>query len=156
LPHETFSGSFAEQLEQEVLNREKEHGIARAAGEPRNRRPTIVTGHSLGAALGTLFVMENNDKGKFDVSRLCTFASPRVGNREFVHTFNRLPIDSWRIVNPRDVVPKLPPHILIVLDFGHVDDAYPFDSSTFAKNSLVCWWLSRKARASSHEPYLSG
>jgi hypothetical protein len=84
-------------------------------------------------------VMENDAKRKFDVTSLCTFASPRVGNMEFVHLFNQLPIDSWRIVNVRDVVPKLPPHIPVVLDYSHVDVACPFDSSTFAKNNLLCW-----------------
>jgi hypothetical protein len=134
-------GSFAEQLEQLAISREAERGFAPSVAEGRARpnRPTIVTGHSLGAALATLFAMENDAKRKFDISRLCTFASPRVGNMEFVHLFNQLPIDSWRIVNTRYVVPKLPPHIPIVLDYGHVDDAYPFDSAGFAKNNMACW-----------------
>ena len=138
---EAFGGSFAEQLEQLAISREAERGLTApyAEGRVRPKRPTIVTGHSLGAALATLFVMENDAKGKFDISTLCTFASPRVGNMEFVHLFNQLRIDSWRIVNTRDVVPKLPPHIPIVLDYGHVDDEYPFNSSDFAKNSLLCW-----------------
>jgi hypothetical protein len=137
---ETFSGSFAEQLEQLAISRETERGLTppRAEGRARPKRPTSVVGHSLGAALATLFVMENDAKGKFDVTSLCTFASPRVGNMEFVHLFNRLPIDSWRIVNIRDIVPKLPPHIPIVLDYGHVDVACPFDSSGFAKNNPLC------------------
>jgi hypothetical protein len=138
---ETFSGSFAEQLEQLAISREVERGFAAPSGEARSRpqRPTVVTAHSLGAALATLFVMENDSKRKFDLSTLCTFASPRVGNTEFVHTFNQLPIDSWRIVNTRDIVPKLPPHIPILLDYAHVDAACPFDSSPFAKNGPECW-----------------
>jgi predicted lipase len=137
---ETFAGSFAEQLEQLAISREAERGLAPLAeGRARPRRPTIVAGHSLGAALTTLFVMENDAKRKFDITSLCTFASPRVGNTEFVHLFNQLPIDSWRIVNTRDVVPKLPPHIPIVLEYGHVDVAYPFNSSDFTKNNLLCW-----------------
>ncbi|HXR39240.1 MAG TPA: hypothetical protein VN776_09105 [Terracidiphilus sp.] len=137
---EAYTGSFGEQLEQLAISHERERGLEPAIeGRARPKRPTVVTGHSLGAALATLFVMENDEKGKFDISSLCTFASPRVGNMEFVHLFNRLPINSWRIVNIRDVVPRLPPHIPILLDYGHVDVAYPFDSSTFARNSLVCW-----------------
>jgi len=137
---ETYGGSFAEQLEQLAISREAERGIAPAAagGRARVERPTVVTGHSLGSALATLFVMENDSKGKFDISTLCTFASPRVGNMEFVHTFNQLSIISWRIVNTRDLVPKLPPKIPIVLDYDHVDVAYPFDSAVFAKNNLAC------------------
>jgi hypothetical protein len=138
---ETFSGSFAEQLEQLAISREAERELAppSAEGRARPKRPTIVVGHSLGAALATLFVMENDAKRKFDITSLCTFASPRVGDMEFVHLFNQLTIDSWRIVNTRDVVPRLPPHIPIVLDYRHVDAEYPFNSSNFAKNSLLCW-----------------
>lgn len=152
---ETFSGSFADQLEQLAISREAERGLVppSAGGRARPMRPTIVAGHSLGAALATLFVMENDAKRKFDITSLCTFASPRVGNMEFVHLFNQLPIDSWRIVNTRDVVPKVPPHIPIVLDYSHVDVACQFNSSDFAKNSLLCWhsmetylyWLDRSS-----------
>jgi predicted lipase len=138
---ETYSGSFAEQLEQLAISREVERGITPRVieGETRPQRPTVVAGHSLGAALATLFVMENDAKRKFDISCLCTLASPRVGNTEFVHLFNQLPIDSWRIVNTQDIVPKLPLHFPVVFDYDHVDVAYPFDSSGFAKNNTVCW-----------------
>ena len=138
---ETFSGSFAQQLEQLAISREAERGerLPAAEGRTRPKRPTVVTGHSLGAALATLFVMENSAKGKFDISTICTFASPRAGTGPFVQRFNQLPIDSWRIVNQRDVVPKLPPHIPVILDYSHVETAYPFDSSEFVRNNLLCW-----------------
>ncbi len=138
---ETYSGSFAEQLEQLAKSHEAEIGLVRAMtpGATRPPRPTVVTGHSLGSALATLFVMENDDKKKFDLITVCTFASPRVGNLEFVGLFNKLPINSWRIVNTRDLVPKLPFHIPVLADFDHVDVAYPFDSGGFAKNNAVCW-----------------
>jgi hypothetical protein len=55
-----LTGSFADQLEQLALRREAERGVVHdlAAGRTRRERPTIVTGHSLGAALATLFVLE--------------------------------------------------------------------------------------------------
>lgn len=138
---ETFSGSFADQLEKLATSREAERGIVRpmVEGATRPQRPTVVVGHSLGSSLATLFVMENASKRKFDITTLCTFASPRVGDTEFVHTFNQLPIDCWRIVNSPDVVPKLPFSIPIVLDYGHVDLPYFFDSSTFAKKTVLAW-----------------
>jgi predicted lipase len=137
---ETFSGSFAEQLEQLAISREVARGIApRADGAARRQRPTVVAGHSLGGALTTLFVMENAAKHKFDISTLCTFASPRVGTKEFVGSFGALPINSWRIVNQHDLVPRLPPHVPVVLDYAHVDNEYLFDSNSFAKAGLVCW-----------------
>jgi triacylglycerol lipase len=136
---DTFGGSFADQLEQLAISREIARKVKPSATGARPARPTVVTGHSLGAALTTLFVMENDTKGKFDICNSCTFASPRVGNMEFVRTFNQLPIDSWRIVNLLDIVPKLPPHIPVLLDYDHVDTAYPFSSASFAKNNPGCW-----------------
>jgi Lipase (class 3) len=136
---ETFSGSFADQLEQLAISREVERGVAHATeGAPRRSRPTVVAGHSLGGALTTLFVMENAAKHKFDIATLSTFASPRVGNTEFVNAFNKLPINSWRIFNKWDVVPRLPLHVPFLFDYGHVDTAYEFDSSKFARKNILC------------------
>ena len=134
---ETYTGSFAEQLEQLAKSHEAERGTALAMTPEATRPPlpTVVTAHSLGSALATLFVMENDDKGKFDLTTVCTFASPRVGNQAFVDLFNQLPINSWRIVNTRYLVPKLPLHIPVVADYEHVDVAYPFDSEGFAKDN---------------------
>jgi triacylglycerol lipase len=138
----TYEGSFADQLEQLAISHEasdpNQTKMERTEGQ-RPARPTVVTGHSLGAALCTLFVMENNSKHKFDIGSFYTFASPRVGNAEFVRTFNLLPINSWRIVNTLDLVPKLPPYIPVILDYEHVDTACPFFSSAFAKHSLLCY-----------------
>jgi predicted lipase len=136
---DTFSGSFAEQLEQLAISRETTRGVApsASAGRGRPQRPTVVTGHSLGSSLATLFVMENAAKHKFDISTSCTFASPRVGNSEFVRLFNGLAINSWRIVNTDDEVPKLP-FRLPLFDYQHVDTAFSFASAGFAKHDLVC------------------
>jgi len=136
---ETYAGSFADQLDQEVRSREAERRQTPPAGHTRRVRPTVVVGHSLGSALATLFVMENASKGKFDIDTCCTFASPRVGDTEFVHLFNQLPITSWRIFNSKDVVPRVPLKIPVLADYEHVNDPIRFDSSTFARNSLLCW-----------------
>ncbi len=136
---ESFAGSFADQLDQLATSREVVRGARKSLTESRPHRQTVVTGHSLGAALATLFVMENKEKKKFDVQTICTFASPRVGDLDFVRLFDQLSITSWRIVNKLDVVPKLPPHIPLVLEYSHVDTEYAFNSSSFAKNNLLCW-----------------
>ncbi len=134
-------GSFADQLEQLALRRETQRGVVQefAAGRTRRDRPTVVTGHSLGSALSTLFVIENSLKHKFDISLSSTLASPKVGNLEFKHVFDALPLTSWRVVNIRDVVPKLPPTIPFILDYEHVEVAYSFDSWLFAKKNLGCY-----------------
>jgi predicted lipase len=136
-----LTGSFGDQLEQLALRREAERGVLSEFSEGRTRRerPTIVTGHSLGSALATLFVMENSVKHKFDIPLISTLASPKVGNLEFKHIFGTLPLTSWRIVNIRDIVPKIPPTIPFLLDYEHVDVAYPFDSWLFAKKGLGCY-----------------
>jgi hypothetical protein len=136
-----LTGSFADQLEQLAVRRERERGVAQqfAEGRTRRNRPTIVTGHSLGSALATLFVLENSVKGKFDIQLISTLASPRVGNLEFKHIFAGLNLVSWRIFNIRDVVPKVPPSILFILDYEHVDIGFSFDSWPFAKKNLGCY-----------------
>lgn len=136
---ETFEGSFGEQLETLAITRELARGKRRSLAEARPVRPMVVTGHSLGAALATLFVMENHRKKSFDIKTCCTFASPRVGNAEFARTFDKIPITSWRIVNACDIVPKLPPHIPVLLDYDHVDTECKFTSAGFARNTPLCW-----------------
>ena len=141
VPEPALTGSFGDQLEQLAVRHEAERGVTRglAASGTRRERPTVVTGHSLGSGLAELFALENSVKHKFDISLLCTLASPKVGNLEFKHIFEALPLVSWRIVNIRDVVPKLPPTIPFLLDYEHVNDVYSFDSGDFAKKNLGCY-----------------
>jgi len=133
--------SFAEQLEQLADSLEEAEVQQKMLLTPaaRPRRSFAVTAHSLGSALATLFVMENKWKNKFDISTLCSFASPRVGNAEFVDQFNRLPITSWRLVNTQDVVPKVPLCIPWVFDYQHVDTLYEFSSKGVVKWNPGCW-----------------
>jgi triacylglycerol lipase len=136
---EPMTGTFARQLEQltEVLE-----GPAPAAqGAPIAKSPKsfVVTGHSLGASLSTLYVMENKERNTINISTSCTFASPHTGNKEFARTFDLLPLDSWRIVNTQDLVPKLPIPIPVFLDYDHVETAYPFSSAGTVKYNPICW-----------------
>jgi hypothetical protein len=136
-----LTGSFGDQLEQLALRREAERGVVHefAADRTRRDRPTVVTGHSLGSALATLFVLENSVKHKFDISLISTLASPKVGNLEFKQVFGGLPLTAWRVVNQRDVVTKIPPTIPFILDYEHIDLAFSFDSWLFAKKNLGCY-----------------
>ena len=134
---EVMQGSFAEQLEQ-LADTLEEPQVMSLAKERRPRRSFVVTGHSLGSALATLFVMENKEKNKFDINTICTFASPHVGNTEFVKQFNQLPLTSWRIVNTQDLVPKVPLR-LPFFDFQHVATPYEFSSAGVVKRSPACW-----------------
>jgi hypothetical protein len=101
--------------------------------------PLAVTGHSLGAALATLYVVDHSlDPSKYIVSQICTFASPRVGDREFASTFDqlidRLKIPSWRIVDEPDWVPKLP-----IIGFWHVQAEQLYNAAPCVVWTLACF-----------------
>ena len=73
----------------------------------------LFTGHSLGAALGTLAASLRKP------ARLVTIGSPRVGDRDFVETLSGFDIS--RYVDCCDVVTRLPPPI----GFVHVNQETP-------------------------------
>jgi hypothetical protein len=137
-------GSFAEQVAA-TLDR---HAPQPAQGEQGAQlaappaKSLIVTGHSLGSTLATLYAMENASKRAQssatafpNVTDLYTFASPRVGDGTFAEAFDKLPISSWRIVNELDIVPKLPPPIL----FTHVEPDHVVNSANLTQWTPGCW-----------------
>jgi predicted chitinase len=109
---------------------------ALAASAPGGFAMISVAGHSLGAALATLYVMENATTDKLHNPLICTFASPRVGDAAFVAAFNGLGLTSWRIANGPDLVPYLPPQFL---GFTHIDALVPVSSAGKAAASVSCW-----------------
>lgn len=134
---EPMSGTFAQQLEQLADSLEKPGSTAVTDG--KRAHSFVVAGHSLGASLATLYVMENKDRKKIDISTICTFASPHTGNKEFARIFDLLPLTSWRIVNTQDLVPKLPIPIPLFLDYDHIEEGSTFSSSGKVKHNPVCW-----------------
>ena len=95
-----------------------------------------ITGHSLGAALATLYAMENAHAGQIVNPMLCTFASPLVGDATFASVFNGLKLTSWRVDNALDLVTKAPPP---VLGFVHVDTEVPVNSASKVWPNPGCW-----------------
>ncbi len=85
-------------------------GIFGYLNRPGNRRKKIIlTGHSLGGAIVTLFALKLRESG-FHVYRVFTFGSPRVGNKSFARACGESLSDIYfRFVNGDDVVTKLPP-----------------------------------------------
>lgn len=74
-----------------------------------------LAGYSMGGALATLHaVVLANQNIPVEVY---TFASPMVGNAEFVKTYNTFVHNTCRIANIPDIVPKLPG---TVLGYQHV------------------------------------
>jgi Lipase (class 3) len=77
-----------------------------------------VTGHSLGAALGTLLAAELPliEPGKGRRVSLMSFASPRVGSDSLLNHLNSKNVDVWRIFASRDPVTRVPAAGSIVID----------------------------------------
>ena len=98
-----------------------------------------ITGHSLGAALSTLFGYELahafNDKKVVIVS----FASPRVGNGAFRKTYDEKEnLVHYRISNDRDVVTAAP-----MINFHHIGVNISLTDSlmeTFFNYDYNGWW----------------
>jgi hypothetical protein len=126
-------GGFSQQVANLVARRT----AARAHTEGFPPAASVeVTGHSLGAALATLYTLENAHTSKIKNPALCTFASPAVGDSTFVAAFNGLALTSWRVVNAPDLVPKLPPELF---GFRHVDTVQHYSSTGKVTPSLLCW-----------------
>jgi Lipase (class 3) len=128
------AGGFSAQVASLV----KRHGPALSARDSLvPATATIeITGHSLGAALATLYTVENARSDQIQSPMLCTFASPYVGDAAFAAAFNSLALTAWRIVNIRDLVPKVPGTLL---GFAHVATEFTFDSRGRVQSSVACW-----------------
>jgi hypothetical protein len=119
-------GTFAQQVA---------HAIQRytARTDKLEKLKIAVTGHSLGAALATIYVADNSVNAKATIPLICTFASPRVGDPDFASKFDKLGIESWRIVNEPDFVPTQP-----FLGFRHVHTEYLYNSGSSVVYTLSC------------------
>lgn len=94
------------------------------------QRPVIVTGHSLGAALATLVAAA---VGTVD---LVTWAGPRVGDDAFAHTAMMRLSSNTRIVNCRDIVPKVPLRVEPAFRYEHLGWPLELDSGDTTGGSL--------------------
>lgn len=96
-----------------------------------------ITGHSLGGALALINALDVAANTPLNPV-MYNFAGPRVGNPFFTFQYNRLVKNSIRIVNKHDLVPKLPPAIILAplpsktLFYQHVKHDYKL---SFQRNS---------------------
>jgi hypothetical protein len=95
----------------------------------------VATGHSLGSALITLYVLDNAASAPDWRPTIYTFASPRTGDPAFAASYDALGLASYRIANAADLVPHLPPE---ALGFAHVDALVAIDSTWSARWTLAC------------------
>lgn len=68
-----------------------------------------ITGHSLGASLAHLCVLDCHARG-IRVDDEITFGSPRTGNKAFGEYFATISGPRWRITHDQDPIPHLPPY----------------------------------------------
>jgi hypothetical protein len=68
----------------------------------------VITGHSLGAAVGTLFAMQLYVQFNVQNIHMVTFGSPRVGDQGFRDLFVATGYSHWRLTHNDDVVPHVP------------------------------------------------
>jgi Lipase (class 3) len=96
-----------------------------------------VTGHSLGAALATLLALDTGLNSGIPSQNLAvyTYASPRVGEIFFHHTYCSVVPHTYRLYNRSDLVPQAP-----LFPYEHVDndlELVPPYNAVCA--SLLCW-----------------
>ncbi len=107
------------------------------------RKPLLLTGHSLGGALAVLaaFVLRfrEDDEGftRPALAGVRSYGQPRVGDAAFAETFDRAlrPLH-WRVINHRDVVPRLPPR---AMGYRHTGRVLYFDQSGTATAEPSQW-----------------
>ncbi|MGE0811484.1 MAG: lipase family protein [Immundisolibacter sp.] len=95
-----------------------------------------VTGHSLGAALGTLACAHWREADK-PVHGLYTFGAPRTGDRDFERTFNQdFGARNFRFVNNADLVTRVP---LREMGYSHAGKLVYFDDKGKLQTDPG-WW----------------
>lgn len=76
-------------------------------------RKIVITGHSLGGALATLFTVKLRSKLPVEIKNqlqeIVLFGSPAVGLREFKRFYDELNEKTIRVINGSDIVPFTPP-----------------------------------------------
>lgn len=94
-------------------------GVISSLANILSTKKILITGHSLGGAIGQLFALELSEFHPV----VYTFGAPRVGNGVFKDLFEEHISESYRIVNYGDVVPELPPFLKNKQTYKHASKA---------------------------------
>ncbi len=87
--------------------------LAFLEAETKQHTPLLITGHSLGGNLATVYASWlwqyfKNKSQERDQINVISFAAPAAGNASFANDFNKKFPHSLRFENTHDVVPKFP------------------------------------------------
>jgi hypothetical protein len=97
-----------------------------------NPKSLIITGHSLGGALASLFAYDLSAGGSTLPITFVSYASPRVGKSNWQSEFNSAFPDALRVYNTEDVVPFAPPSEFVGYEPVGIDWQVEFEPSD--------WW----------------
>lgn len=104
--------------------------------------PVVVSGHSLGAALATMYAayMANSGPNGQGLS-VFTYASPKVGDSAFAAMYDKAVPGNYRIYNKPDIVPHVPLDPDIFDPYTQVGGGYKINSKDFkaVRHSLECY-----------------
>lgn len=104
----------------------------------------VITGHSLGAALGTYLAFDLADRYYSNQPQaatlsMCLFASPRPGNKGFADRFEGLMADCYLVYNyARDIVPHLPPSLFDYCSLTEVVELTPQTAKAVIAADIAC------------------
>lgn len=92
-------------------------------------KPCYVSGHSLGSALATILALDMAlaVPALQPQLQVYVYASPRVGDPEFVRSYARILPNTFRVTNLADPIPTMPPTKLRG-EFVHVGEEWAFVS----------------------------
>ncbi|MFH1563566.1 MAG: lipase family protein [Nitrospirota bacterium] len=111
--------------------------------EKRQGRALWVTGHSLGAAVGTLAVARFRLEKNEPVNGLYTFGQPRTGNWTFAKNFDKdFEAQTFRYVHNNDIVTRVP---FRAMGYSHVGTFRYFDENGNQRDNID-WWDKIKDR----------
>ena len=80
---------------------------------PPNVNKLVISGHSLGAAIATITLADNNIPTRYHAQTVCyTFASPRVGDNAFTLSLGVAGRILFRLVNLADIVNDIPTSVM--------------------------------------------
>jgi predicted lipase len=105
--------------------------VKKAAKETTYKK-ILCTGHSLGGGLATLAALDIQYNNPDKQVSCYTLGSPKVGNDDFVASYNQRVPNSFRLVNHGDLIPSLPP-----LGYQHIGKAFQLGEASALKFNLA-------------------
>lgn len=108
-------------------------------------QPVTISGHSLGGALAMLAAYalhQHRAPGSanpvFRIAAVYTYGQPRVGNRAFAEAYDLALLGkTWRLVNNRDMVTRVPPQIMA---FQHAGQCLYLDGEGRLHRDPSAWF----------------